>query len=170
VEQVGCFIGHQEFGAIRCSKNQRTRSAQAAHDDGVFCGNFALAEQAADLAFEAGRGYGGLDRYGQAVEWSSQLVGDGFEAGCIGADAVGVEIGEDIEDRVETGYLVEVGLGEVTHGDFAGSKEFKLPDRRLKHELTHGWADPVEDLAAAEFAALPPGAFIRSSAGVDGRY
>jgi hypothetical protein len=56
---------------------------------------------------------------------------EGLEAGGVGADAVGVEVGEDVEGRVEAGNLMKVRFGKLADGDLTGAKELKLPDRRL---------------------------------------
>jgi hypothetical protein len=78
------------------------------------------------------------------VERAAGFAWDGLKTSGIGEDAVGVEVGEDVERGVEAGDLGEVGFSEIEDGDLAGAKEIKLADRGLKDELGHGleaWMD-----------------------------
>jgi hypothetical protein len=138
VEQIGGFVGHQEFRTVGGAENERSGCTKPGYDDCVFLRDVALAEETADLAFETGRSDGGLDRYGQAVKRAARFLRDRLKAGSMGANVVGVEVGKDVEGRIEAGYLMEMGFGEIADGDLAGAEELKLPDRRLKHELRHG--------------------------------
>jgi hypothetical protein len=55
MQQVRGFVGHQKFGAIGSTQNKRSSGAETPDNNCVFCGHLALAQEAADLALEAGR-------------------------------------------------------------------------------------------------------------------
>jgi hypothetical protein len=73
------------------------------------------------------------------VKSAARFNRDGLKAASIGADPLGIKVGEDIEGWVEAVDLAEMRFGELAHRNLAGTKKLKLPDRRLKNQLRSCW-------------------------------
>ena len=95
-------------------------------------------EETADFAKMSGSGDGRLDGDGKTVEGgAARFLGSLIELAGLGADAVGVEVGEDVELRIQTGELIEISLGQFNDRDCAGTKLIELVDGRGEDDVVH---------------------------------
>jgi hypothetical protein len=132
------FVGHEEFRAVGSAKNQGSSGAQTGDDNGVFAGDFALVEKTAYFAEVAGGGDGRLDGDGKAVEGGTARFGGLIKLAGLGADAVGVKIGKDVELGIEAGDLREISLGQFDNRDRATAELLKLVDGGGENDVVHG--------------------------------
>jgi hypothetical protein len=154
VEQVGGLIGHEEFGAVGGSEDERACVAETADGFGVFGRDVPLVEEAADLAAVAGGRDRGFYGHGKAMQGSARAFGR-VQPVRLAADSLGVEIDECVQGGVEALDLLNVGFGEFSDGDLAGLQKFQLRGSGLVDKSSH-------------FLRTGGGAEFRSSSGVAG--
>ena len=134
MQQIVRLIGHQKLGAIRCAQNQRPRRAEARNHHRILSWDFALVQQAADLAFQTTRRNGRLYRDGQSEQRSARaLATPRVVLPRAIADTLRIEVGEYVQLRIQSLDLLDVRLGEFDYRDFARAQKLQLPRSRLKH-------------------------------------
>ena len=121
MEQIRCLVGHQELRAVGGAQNQRPSRAQSRHDHRVFDGYFALVQKASYLATITRRRNRGLHSDGQTVQWPSRFFRFIQLTGLL-TNAICIEVGECVQLRVQAFDLLYVRLGQLHHGDLAGTQ------------------------------------------------
>ena len=136
VKQVRSLIGHQELGAIGGAQDERTRRSQARDNNGVFAGDVAAVQKAADFAEITRRRDRRLDRDWKTVKRATRRRGFVHDPG-LRTDAFGVEVDERVELRVEALDLADVGFGKFGDGDFARTQQLQVPHRGEENDVSH---------------------------------
>ena len=144
MQQIVSLVGHQELRAVGRAQNQRTSRAQPRHHHRILARHIALVEQAADLALHPPRRNRGLYRDGQPEQRSARalplprvVLARPF------AHALRIEVGKDIQLRIQPFDLRDVRLGKLGHREFAGAQKLQLSRGRVKHQILHGCATGV---------------------------
>jgi len=133
VQQVGGFVGHEEFRTVGGAQDQRTGGPQPRNHLGILARHIALMQQAADLAFVTGCGNGTLHRHRQTMQRAAFGGWSLIHEERLGPHPLGVEVREGVEVGVEPINLLDVRLGQLGYRHFAGAQHFQLPHRRGKN-------------------------------------
>jgi hypothetical protein len=116
VEQVLGLIGHQELGAVGGAEDDGASREQAVDQDGVRIRNEAAMDGAAGFAAIPGDSDRGFDGDRQAGERT------GAEARDLRPHAVGVEVDQGVELRIEPPDLCDVLVEEFASCSVAGRR------------------------------------------------
>src|SRR6202041_1870912 len=151
------------FRAVGGSNNKRSGGPQTRHRHCVLTRGVASVEQAADLAAQAARGDRGLDGNGQTEQRPSLVVAaPGLVEAGSDTDALGIEVDQSIQLRIQALDLADVRFGEFNNGDRTAAQQLQLTDGRLEHQAVH--RDSLRDGRWTQLTPLlrliasPPGA------------